>query len=127
MVSQGQVAPVSWLNTGVYGEEEPLHRHLKSPWTPESVSGREYPKHPLGPSKPALVNLQDFGPEYYCCPTKIFFFPPTMSQESQESQHPPIWDKVSAKTRGYLAQAQRHREEQEQQAKASEMSASEQT
>ena len=45
----------------------------------------------------------------------------------QEPQHPPIWDKVSPKTRGYLAQAQRHRIEQEQEGKGSKMSAAEQT
>ena len=46
---------------------------------------------------------------------------------SEGSQHPPIWDKVSAKTRGFLAQAQQHRIEKEQEAKEANMSAAEQT
>ena len=58
------------------------------------------------------------------CPTKNNLASQLMSQEPQ---HPPIWDKVSAKTRGYLAQAQQHRTKPEQQEKGSNMSAAEQT
>ena len=56
------------------------------------------------------------------CPTKKPDLFTDMSEDSQKSTEPAIYSKVSAKTRGYLVQANKHRIAEEEEEKAKEMS-----